>query len=147
MTEATAPETPPTLLWTDAFPWLGTVPGLDANQPDPRWAAPIADTPDSKLNEVAHEVALLAIRYRPDSHVASVFPRLPAELNLQNVDIPARHKNVLRRHELATAGDLAKITVTEFLESWSVGPRVLQGIFAALVEESLASTMSGATSE
>lgn len=147
MTEATAPETPPTLLWTDAFPWLATVAGLDANQPDPRWAEPITSTSDTELPEVALEVAKLAIQYRPSSHVASVFPRLPAELGLDHLDLPARQKNVLRRHGLRTAGDLRTITVTALLTSWSVGPRVLEGIFTALVEESLAVTMSGAPAD
>jgi DNA-directed RNA polymerase alpha subunit len=147
MTEASAPDTPPTLLWTDAFPWLVGVAGLDANKPDPRWAAPIADTPESDVPDVAMEVAKLAIQHRPNSHIGSVFPRLPAELALNNLDLPARQRNVLRRHQLNTAGDLSSVTVNQLLTSWSVGPRVLEGIFQALVEESLAATMSGATAD
>ncbi|MBL0886095.1 DNA-directed RNA polymerase subunit alpha C-terminal domain-containing protein [Myceligenerans indicum] len=147
MTEAAAPETPPTLVWTDAFPWLVGVAGLDANQPDPRWSEPIAATPDSEVPEVALEVAQLAIQHRPTSHIGSVFPRLPDELSLNNLDLPSRQRNVLRRHGLETARDLGTVTVTELLTSWSVGPRVLEGIFTALVEESLASAMSGATAD
>ncbi|GAB4087184.1 hypothetical protein GCM10028784_38140 [Myceligenerans cantabricum] len=147
MTETAVPETSPTLLWTDAFPWLGTVAGLDANEPDPRWSEPIARTSESEMPAVALEVAKLAIQHRPSSHVGSVFPRLPGELNLNNLDLPSRQRNVLRRHGLDTARDLGTVTVTALLTSWSVGPRVLEGIFAALVEESLAATMSGATAE
>lgn len=54
---------------------------------------------------------------------------------------------MLRRHGLNTAGDLGTVTVTHLLTSWSVGPRVLEGIFSALVEESLAATLSGATTD
>lgn len=143
----TAHETPPTLLWTDAFPWLTAVAGLDANQPDPRWAEPIAATPEPQQHATAREIAKLAIHYRPVSHIASVFPHLPTDLSLQNLDLPARQKNVLRKHGLHTTDDLANVTVELLLTSWSVGPRVLEGIFTALVEESLVITISGAASE
>lgn len=143
MTEAAAPETPPTLLWTDAFPWLGGVAGLDANEPDPRWSEPIAATSDAELPDVALEVAKLAIQHRPNSHIGSVFPSLPADLKLDGLDLPSRQRNVLRRHKLKIAGDLSTVTVTELLTSWSVGPRVLEGIFAALVKESVAVMRQG----
>lgn len=142
-----APETPSAQPWTDAFPWLRAIAGLDANESDPRWAEPIAASTEPQQHQAAREIAKLAIHYRPASYIATIFPRLPADLSLQNLDLPARQKNVLRKHGLHTASDLATVTVELLLNAWSVGPRVLEGIFTALVEESLAVTMSGAAAE
>ncbi|WP_206074471.1 sigma factor-like helix-turn-helix DNA-binding protein [Antribacter gilvus] len=118
MPDALAPDEPPR--WVDAFPWLqGTA--------DPGWTAPGDPSDDARLAAVAR----LAVETQHAEPISRLFPRLAPDLALQELPLPPRLTNVLRRHALRTGSDLERMCVDDLLGSMQVGPWTVHSIFQA----------------
>lgn len=93
---------------------------------------------DPDLDRLATSIARRAIDEEFATPLDQLLPTLPLTYDLESLDWPARHRNVLRRHQLATAADLGSITVAGLLATWSVSTGTTEAILARLFRTVLA---------
>lgn len=122
--------------WSAALPWL---PITAEDYPNPARSS-AGHEPDP----LAVYVARCAIDLQSETPLNELLPTLPATFDLHSLDWPARHRNVLRRHNLAMASDLGSITVGDLLGTWSVSNGVTEAILARLFQTVLTDDHVGA---
>ncbi|WP_423464244.1 hypothetical protein ACO229_06720 [Promicromonospora sp. MS192] len=116
------------------FPWLDLSP---AERDD------LAARELSGLDRLAVSIARRAIEQESTTPVDRLVPTLPPTFDLVTLDWPSRHHNILRRHGLETAADLASITISDLLATWSVNTRITEAILARLFRTVLADDPQG----
>lgn len=123
--------------WIDLFPWL-----LEPH-PDPHltkaavawWHERVIEhSAEARLSELAR----LIQRERRSWEVGQLFPRLPAELPLATLPVPARARKALARNGARRAGDLLPLAVFD-IEDWPQTGRdtvafILIGLGKAVLE-------------
>ena len=85
-------------------------------------------------------VARRAIEREVHTALDRLFPTLPPTFELESRVWPARHRNVLRRHQLVTAADLGTVTIAYLLATWSVSTGFTETVLARLARAALAHT-------
>lgn len=130
---------PDTNRWHAALPWL---PIETEEHP-----APAHSDPGAEFDPLAVYVSRCAIELQRETPLNRLLPSLPPDFDLRTLDWPARHRNVLLRHNLTTAADLGSVTVGDLLDTRAVGNGVTEAILARLFQAVLIDDHVGANLE
>ncbi|GAA2246144.1 hypothetical protein GCM10010413_57700 [Promicromonospora sukumoe] len=114
--------------WASAFPWLELA-------PEERAALGRLSAPE--VNQLSVSIARRAIEQQVTTPLYLLFPTLPPSFELESLTWPARHRNVLRRHQLVIAADLGTITAAHLLATWSVSTVTTEAILARLARAAM----------
>ncbi|OBJ57435.1 sigma factor-like helix-turn-helix DNA-binding protein [Mycobacterium asiaticum] len=119
--------------WADAFPWLAGALGASGGD----WLQDsIQDT-----DPITHEARLatisaLAMERLTRWTIGQIFPGLPPDINLLQLDIPMRARNALAKFGRADLNKLMATTVREMLDWNQVGVGTVDAILQALADAS-----------
>lgn len=123
---------------TSAFPWLE----LTAEESET-----LDRLRELELDQLAISIARRAIEHQVTTPLSLLFPTLPPAFELESLTWPARHRNVLRRHQLTTAADLGTITIAHLLATWSVSTLTTEAILARLIRTAMSHSRAAARNE
>lgn len=134
-------ETPPKLpyvdrrphTWIDAFPWLR---GAAESDSQFWWESPIDEKGTARRQQRIGMISDLAIERLTRWTVGQIFPGLPPDLSLDELDIPVRALNALKRGKFRYASDLIPVTLDDILDWQNVGVGTVDALLRALADES-----------
>ena len=87
-------------------------------------------------NSIVHNIVSLAIDRLGKWTIGDVFPGLPSQVELANLDLPVRARNVLYREQILTGADIAELKVESLLALRNAGVGTVTAILRELVEVS-----------
>lgn len=124
----TTPQAMDSTRWTSTFPWLE----LTGDE-----RAALGRLSEPEPDQLAVSIARRAVEYQVTTPLYLLFPTLPPSFELESLPWPARHRNVLRRHQLVVAADLGTITTAHLLATWSVSTVTTEAILARLTRTAM----------
>ncbi|WP_162824252.1 sigma factor-like helix-turn-helix DNA-binding protein [Peterkaempfera bronchialis] len=119
--------------WLDAFPWLkgAAEPGVDA-----WWNEAIDDADAVMRRRRLAQVSELAMARLTRWTIEQIFPGLTPDVDLYQLQLPARAVNALVQHHCSRAGDLSGITLDGILGWRQVGVGTVDAILQGLADAS-----------
>lgn len=119
--------------WLDAFPWLkGTAdPSADA-----WWNNSIEDADSVVRRQRLAQISELAMARLTQWTIGQIFPGLADDIELHQLQLPARAINALGHRNCSRPSDLAGITLDEMLSWRQVGVGTVDAILQGLAEAS-----------
>jgi hypothetical protein len=124
--------------WADAFPWLpGQAIAQDWDE-GPWWEWPIDGNDAVSRESVIGNIVQLAIERLGKRTIGDIFPGLPSQLNLVELELPGRARNLLLREQILTGADIADLSVVGLLGYRNAGIGTVTSILRQLVAASSA---------
>lgn len=121
------------LSWADAFPWLS---GASGNDPEQWWNEPI-NSDDSETYEMRlGRIAELALSRLTHWTIGQIFPGLPSELDLRDIDFPNRVRNALSRAGYTNTDEISTLELGQILDWRSVGLHTVDRLLNGLAQVS-----------
>ena len=119
--------------WGDAFPWLAGASGVsDINW----WIESIDETALITRRSRLATISELAMERLTRWTIGQIFPGLPPDLDLLQLNLPVRATNALDRFECRTSGQLMSITLADMMGWRQVGVGTVDAILQALADMS-----------
>ncbi|MEV6272708.1 sigma factor-like helix-turn-helix DNA-binding protein [Kribbella sp. NPDC051936] len=125
-------------VWSDAFPWLrGDLSGDDALE---SWRDAVMDDAQSlDRRRVLNSVVSLAINHLEKWPIGEVFPGIPMDVPIEDLDLTVRAYNVLHRERKLTTSDLADVCVGDLLAYRNAGIGTVRDVLRNLADRSTSS--------
>ncbi|MFJ9775577.1 sigma factor-like helix-turn-helix DNA-binding protein [Kitasatospora sp. NPDC101157] len=123
--------------WLDAFPWLK---GAADSGTDTWWNDVIDDTDEAVRRQRSAQISELAMAHLTQWTIEQIFPGLAPDVDLHQLQLPARAINALIQHDCSRAGDLAGITLDGILGWRQVGVGTVDAILQGLADASASVT-------
>ncbi|TDW60768.1 DNA-directed RNA polymerase subunit alpha C-terminal domain-containing protein [Kribbella pratensis] len=122
-------------VWSDAFPWLrGSLSGDDELR---SWRdMAMDDAAGMDRRRVLSSVVSLAINHLEKWPIGEVFPGMPLEMPIDDLDLTVRAYNVLHRERKLTTSDLADVRIEDLLACRNAGIGTVRDILRNLADRS-----------
>lgn len=121
--------------WIEAFPWLK---GAAEPASTPWWTEPIDEAGTVTRNQRLSAISDLAMKHLTRWTIGQIFPGLPADLELRDLDrLPSRARNVLGRERRVRTGDLTNVGLDSILGWRQVGVETVDAVLQALADASM----------
>ncbi|WP_179293437.1 sigma factor-like helix-turn-helix DNA-binding protein [Mycobacterium intracellulare] len=120
--------------WIEAFPWLK---GAAEPASTPWWTEPIDEAGTVTRDQRLSTISDLAMKHLTRWTIGEIFPGLPADLALRNLDrLSMRARNVLGRERRIFTADLTNVGLDSILGWRQVGVETVDAILQALADAS-----------
>lgn len=121
--------------WADAFPWLAGASGSMRLGSDGSWWHEAIDETDPATRHIRlGTVSELAMERLTRWTIGQIFPGLSEDIDLLQLNLPARAVNALTRFNCGNSGQLMGITLDEMLDWRNVGVGTVDAILQALAD-------------
>jgi hypothetical protein len=129
----------PALCWLDAFPWIDAAVNRTApadGEPSAWWFDAIDASGTPQRAQRLAQLADLALKHLTRWTVGQIFPGLPADTVLTQLEMSTRARNALGRSGYRLAGDLHGLELGELLDLPYVGIGTVDSILRELADSS-----------
>lgn len=117
--------------WADAFPWLSGASGAGAVD---WWNETIDATDAATRRSRLARVSSLAMERLTRWTIGEIFPGLPSDLDVQELDLPVRARNALGKYGRSKPGRLQAITLDDMLAWHQMGVGTADAILQTLAD-------------
>ena len=134
-------------VWADAFPWVATKVSHDDEDLASRLEAPIDDADGTSRDQILDKLVSIAFDRLGGWPIGEIFPGMPLDLSIDELELPTRASTVLYREQKLTTGDLADLPLETLLAFRNAGVGTVTGILRKLADRSTSLPQATLTNE
>jgi hypothetical protein len=123
-------------VWSDAFPWLASKASHDDEYFGSWRHDAIVDSDDVGRRRILDRIVSLAVDSLSQWPIGEIFPGLPSDIAIEELNLPVRAYNVLCREKRFATGDLVDLPLEELLAYRNAGIGTVTAILRTLADRS-----------
>ncbi|GAA1568577.1 hypothetical protein GCM10009742_08350 [Kribbella karoonensis] len=122
--------------WSDAFPWLARSTSQNAADLGSMLQIAIAESDLGTRRLIVDSAVAFAVDRLKEWPLGEVFPLLPLDVSIEELNLPVRAYNCLSRAKRLTTRDMVDLSLNEFLKYRNAGIETATAILRALADRS-----------